>query len=166
MEGNITKFAEWNFGIDPEAAKIVLENASKIKINNPLLLVDWTFTLTFPFERKILEEICSWNTEFSQFLTKIWDRDTELGEQWVNADTHAVIVALNPELITETEVASATVETNIWERRGEMLIQNDDNCHKNIRLLKHYDTRLFYNDLKNLAQTVKLNDSSSPISRL
>jgi inosine-uridine nucleoside N-ribohydrolase len=69
-----------------------------------LTLVDWNFCLDFPMSRQKLDHIFSLNTEFSKFLHDVWKISAEsefpgYEDQWICCDVHAVVVALNPEII-------------------------------------------------------------------
>ena len=101
--GNITKTAEYNFWVDPEAADIVL------KSEIPITVIGWDPSYldgTLNLER--VNEIDLKNTKYSKFTIDIfgivrkWCLEVMGQESYILPDPLAMSVFLDEEIITES----------------------------------------------------------------
>jgi purine nucleosidase len=118
--GNITAAAEYNFYVDPEAAKTVLEAGfASITIVPwaPLTLAD----AVFPRER--LDEIAAIDTPLARFYSRVVETTLLFNEGvGIHGSTHpdslAAAVLLHPELVTSRGEYGVDVETGSELTRG------------------------------------------------
>jgi len=112
--GNVTPAAEYNFWVDPDAAKMVLNELD-------VTLFDWGLTLRdTQFDAETLERIEAIDTPYADFYTEIttevraFNRES-LGEDATTQPDSAVVAGLiEPDLIE----ASATYHVDVDDREG------------------------------------------------
>jgi purine nucleosidase len=110
--GNITPAGEFNFYVDPEAAKAVFAAGFEI------VVVPWDpLTLRYAvFDQRALDEIAAMGTPLSEFFIRVnratleFDRAVGI-EGTTHPDTLAVATLLHPELITGSARYHVDVET-------------------------------------------------------
>ncbi|GAB3692663.1 nucleoside hydrolase [Saccharopolyspora tripterygii] len=117
--GNITAAAEFNFYVDPEAAKAVFAAGFTITV------IPWApLTLDCAlFGQPQLDEIAALNTPLSDFFTRVCATTLEFDRSvGINGTTHpdslTAAILLHPELVTHTGQYHVDVETQGELTRG------------------------------------------------
>lgn len=117
--GNITAAAEYNFYVDPEAAKTVFEAGFEIVVLPwaPLTLRDAVFS------REQLARIAAIGTPLSAFFTRVVGTTLEFDESvGIRGSTHpdslTAAVLLHPELVTASDRYAVDIETASDLTRG------------------------------------------------
>jgi purine nucleosidase len=118
--GNITAAAEYNFYVDPEAAKTVFEAGF-----SSITVVPWApLTLAAAvFARERLTEIAAIDTPLARFYTRIVETTLVFNESvGIHGSTHpdslAAAILLHPELVTASVEYGVDVETGSQLTRG------------------------------------------------
>lgn len=117
--GNITAAAEFNFYVDPEAAKIVFDAGFDVTV------VPWApLTLNQAvFGRDVLERIAGIDTPLARFFTRVCAATLAFDESvgipgTTHPDSLSVAVLLRPELVTRSARYHVDVETGSELTRG------------------------------------------------
>ncbi|OYQ68154.1 nucleoside hydrolase [Aerococcus sp. 1KP-2016] len=151
--GNMNVSAEYNFYVDPEAARIVL-NASTEKT-----MVTWDASLDFGviYEEDI-EEIQAIQTKGSKFFLDInmFVRAFELAKRGIDGitctDSLLTAVAALPELTLQATNYYVDVETQGQFARGYNIVDWEEEFKRtpNCRVIERIDSQAFKNALKDL----------------
>ena len=112
--GNVTPAAEYNFWVDPDAAKLVLDELD-------VTLFDWGLTIRDTvFDADTLARIEAIDTRYADFYTEIstavraYNRESFDEDRTTQPDSAVVAGLIEPELIE----AAATYHVDVDEREG------------------------------------------------
>ena len=150
--GNVTKFAEYNFWVDPEAADIVL-NAGI-----PTTMIGWDPSLyDAMIDINKINEIESLNTKFSKFTNDIQVVLREMMKDIFGSDSYdlpdplAMSVYLDNEIISQSVEVNVRVDTRDGMTRGGCILDflNLEPEAPKIRVVQRCHGDKFYSLLKN-----------------
>lgn len=127
--GNITPIAEYNFWVDPEAAKIVLHASFNITI------VPWEVAVINAIDENTWNYINKMNTRLSNFYVKIYShyRDFSMKRQRMRGNPHPDVIttaiAIDRSIIKKANMEYVDIETNEGLTRGAVIIDYTDAGH-------------------------------------
>ncbi len=154
--GNITAAAEYNFYVDPEAAKTVFEAGFEITVIPwaPLALDAAVLT------REQLEDIVAIDTPLARFFSRITDTTLGFNEGvGIGGSTHpdslATSLLLHPELVVASGPYAVQVETGSDLTRGYAAMSwGVHGLVPNATVVESVDARAFFHQLRGLLATV------------
>lgn len=153
--GNITAAAEYNFYVDPEAAKAVFAAGFDITVIpwDPLTLRDAVFS------RSRLADIAEVDTPLAAFFTRIVDTTLAFDESvGIPGSTHpdslTAAVLVHPELILESSRYAVDVETGSDLTRGYSAMSwGVHDLEPNARVIERVDADGFFDYIRALLTT-------------
>ncbi|CAL8139587.1 unnamed protein product [Orchesella dallaii] len=122
--GNMTVSSEFNFFVDPEAAKIVLENFSSC----PVYILPWETCLrsaasTYDFRMNSLGTL---GTPAVHLLNKIEEAIlSKFHDRWIAPDAVVVACFIHRQIMSKTEQYHCTVELHGDHTRGMMIVDKN-----------------------------------------
>ena len=152
-KGNHWVSAEFNFGADPEAAHILLN-----QFKCPISIVSWETCLEHELDWEFFDRYVGAGTKQAQFMkkisTKIKEYEAKMNGPFITCDPFAVCAALKPQIVQEETSVHATVELKEGLTRGQMVIDWRGMLNKaaNVRLITKIDLDLF---MKMMLNSVK-----------
>ena len=150
--GNITKFAEYNFWVDPEAADIVLNSGI------PITVIGWDPSLyDAMIDTEKIQEIDAIGTKFSRFTNDIQVVLREMMKDIFGSDSYdlpdplAMSVYLDNEIISQSVEVNVRVDTRDGMTRGGCILDflNLEPEAPKIRVVQRCHGDKFYSLLKN-----------------
>lgn len=143
-KGNHWVSAEFNFGADPEAAHVVLN-----QFKCPISLVSWETCLEHELDWEFFDNYVGAGTKRSEFFKKIMSKVKEYEAQmkgpYITCDPYAICAAIQPRIVLEETSVHATMELKEGITRGQMVIDWRGLLKKsaNVRLITKIDLDLF-----------------------
>lgn len=143
--GNVTPAAEYNFYVDPEAAKAVLAAGFRVT------LVDWNLCLRASvFDDQFLGEIGDLGTPLARYFTQVNRKALEFcHEVGIDGSTHpdtlTCALAIDPTLITRASSYHVGIETQGELTRGYTSVDllGADHLPANARVVEEVDIQRF-----------------------
>lgn len=148
--GNVTPLSEYNFWVDPEAAKIVFESGMPIK------MVGWDISRAYAvFESEDVKEVKAIGTPLASFAMDIQQCTAAFAKKMTKLDGFdlpdpiAMSVAIDPSIAIKTEKAVVKILLNDDDSRGQSVMDyvNTDNKETNAEIVLEADREKFISQL-------------------
>lgn len=123
--GNVTPAAEYNFWVDPDAAKLVLNSGAKPT------LVGWDIAVKYSVvEENMYKEIAKWGTKEAEFFVKVNKKALEFEKRVAgikgstHPDTITVAMAIESRVSKRIELRYVDVENSSELTRGMSVVDH------------------------------------------
>ena len=141
--GNVTRSAEFNFWMDPEAANIVLAESMC-----PVYIFPWESCLEaglgMHFEDWRINVLAKNKNPLTNLLDPIEKKAYQnVLEWWTPCDAFSVACFMLPQLITKMSNCHVTVELTGAHTRGQMIIDHTRKEKPNAHVIETIDVELF-----------------------
>lgn len=147
-KGNMFVSAEFNFHADVEAAYVVLN-----EVTSPISLVTWEVCLNHAFALDFCDVYNSQGTRKSHFAKKISRKSIEfykkelagMGIGYTNCDCLAMVVAVQPDIVSKETSVYASVERHGHLTLGQMVVDWRGHLGKkhNVMIVQEVDMESF-----------------------
>ena len=141
--GNITRCAEFNFYFDPEAANIVLDEATC-----PIKIVTWETCLDssqmIPLKWR-MQALAGNNNPMTQLLDPVEKKcyTNSIHKNWICCDNFLAVCFILPEIVKKKTKHHATIELGGKYTRGQMILDHLHVEKKNVEIIEEIDVEKY-----------------------